>query len=117
MKGTRESPSLIDFKILPTVNSDLVVRSVAENKLPETFTRPANVGGFFQHIRPFASWADGISVYDQTALHVRLGVVVIAVIADDRTSDVYFPNVHFNHAPFQATGLSLGAQRQASGFL
>jgi len=117
MERTRESPSLIAVNILPAVNSDLVVRSVAENELPETFTRTADVGGFLDHLRLFASRTDGISVYDKTALHVRLGVIVVAEIANDRTSDVYFPNIHFNHAPFQAKGLSLGLQRQASGFL
>jgi len=47
MKGARESPSLIASKTLPTVNSDLVVHSVAENELLEAFSRPANVGSFF----------------------------------------------------------------------
>lgn len=48
MKGTRESPSLIvALGRLPTVNSDLVVRSVAENELLETLSRMANVGSFF----------------------------------------------------------------------
>jgi len=102
---------------LPTVNTDLVVLTVPENELPEAFSRTADMGGFFQHLRFFASRTDGVTVYDEAALYIRLGVVVVAEIADDRTSDIYFPNVHFNHAPFQAKGLSLGLQRQASGFL
>ena len=117
MGVARESPSLIVVKILPTANTDLVVRSVSENKLPEAFTRPANVGGFFEQLRLLATRADGVSVYDQASCHIRLGVVVIAEIADDRTSDVYFPNVHLAHAPFQVKGLSLGSQRQASRYL
>jgi len=100
MKGARESPFLIVARTLPTVNSDLVVRSVAENKLPETLSRPADVGSFFQHLNLFASWADGVSVYNETSLHVRLGIVVIAVIADYRVGDVDFPNIHLVHAPF-----------------
>ena len=107
MEVARESPSLIDVRTLPAVKSNLVVRSVPQNELTETFTRTADVGGFFQHLRSLASWADGISVYDEAALHVRLGVVVIAVIANNCVRDVYFPNIHFNHAPFQAMGFPL----------
>jgi len=107
MGVARESPSLINARTLPAVNSDLVVRSVPQNELPETFTRTADVGSFFQHLRPLAMRADGVSVYDEAALHVRLGVVVIAVIANNCAFDVYFPNIHFNHAPFQARGFPL----------
>jgi hypothetical protein len=100
MKGARESPSLMVNKTLPTVNSDLIVRSIAENKLLETLSCPADAGGFFQHLSFLAMRADGISVNDETSLHLRLGIVVIAVIANNRVGDVDFPNIHFNHAPF-----------------
>jgi len=100
MKGARESPSLINEETLPTVNTDLVVRSVSENKLSKTLSCPADMSSFFQHLSLLASWADGISVYDEASLHLRLSVVVIAIIADNRVGDVDFPNIHFNHAPF-----------------
>jgi len=47
MKGARESPSLISAEILPTVNSDLVVRSVPQNELLETLSCPADELSFF----------------------------------------------------------------------
>ena len=100
MKGTRERPSLIKAETLPTVNSDLVVFAIAKDKLPETLSRPANMGCFFQQFRLLASWADGVSVYDDASGHLRFGIVVIAIIANDRTSDVDFPNIHLVHAPF-----------------
>lgn len=100
MKGTRERPSLIKAETLPTVNSNLVVFAVPKDKLPETLSRPADVARFFQHSRLLASWADGVSVYDEASGHFRLGIVVIAIIANDRTSDVDFPNIHLVHAPF-----------------
>lgn len=81
--------------VLPAVNSNLVVRPVPKDKLLERFSWPANMGGFFQHIQLLAPGADGVSVDDQTSGHLRLGVIVIAEIADHRIGDVYFPNVHF----------------------
>ena len=93
--------------VLPAVNSDLVVRPAAEDKLLERFSWPANMGSLFQHFRLLAPGADGVSVDDQTSGHLRLGVVIIAEIADHRIGDVYFPNVHIYHAPFQARGFPL----------
>ena len=106
-------PFLIAVRNLPTVNSDLVVRSVPENELLEAFSRSADVGSFFQHLRLLATRADGVSVYNQTARHVRLGIVVIAEITNNCVRNVYFPNIHFNHAPFQARGFPLALKGKA----